>query len=59
MALGWENTEIANELGLGTNTVKTFVSRILYRLRARNRTEAVANAYRQGLLPIDTEEKEN
>ena len=38
---GMSNKVIANELNLSQNTVKSHISRIMHKLHARNRTEAV------------------
>jgi DNA-binding NarL/FixJ family response regulator len=38
---GMSNKVIANELKLSQNTVKSHISRIMHKLRAKNRTEAV------------------
>lgn len=50
VAEGSTNNEIAAELGIGVDTVKTHVARILDKLRARDRTQAVSRALRSGLL---------
>jgi two-component system, NarL family, nitrate/nitrite response regulator NarL len=49
-AAGSTNHEIAGELGLGSETVKTLLSRAFAKLEARNRTEAVTIARERGLL---------
>lgn len=41
MVEGWENAEIAGRLCLSLNTVKKYVSRVMEKLEARNRTHAV------------------
>jgi DNA-binding NarL/FixJ family response regulator len=50
IAEGSTNGEIAAELGIGIDTVKTHVARILDKLSARDRTHAVSRALRSGLL---------
>lgn len=47
---GATNDEIADELGIGTDTVKTHVRRVYEKLGARRRTQAVALAMRAGLV---------
>lgn len=41
MVEGWDNAEIADQLCLSLNTVKKYVSRVMEKLEARNRTHAV------------------
>ena len=50
MARGWSNGRVGDELHIAEGTVKTHVKRVLGKLYARNRTEAVAIARRRGLL---------
>ncbi|WP_354643177.1 response regulator transcription factor [Kitasatospora camelliae] len=50
MARGFSNTEIAGQLYLGVQTVKTHVSSVLAKLGARDRTQAVIAAYESGFV---------
>ena len=50
MARGRSNTEIAGELFVGVQTVKTHVGNILTKLAARDRTQAVIAAYESGFV---------
>ncbi|WP_081736612.1 response regulator transcription factor [Amycolatopsis orientalis] len=50
MAGGLSNVEIAGELYLGVQTVKTHVGNILAKLGARDRTQAVIKAYDTGFV---------
>jgi DNA-binding NarL/FixJ family response regulator len=50
MANGATNAEVAGELRLDVRTVKHHASSIFRKLGARNRAEAVALAYRLGLV---------
>ncbi|MEU6125307.1 response regulator transcription factor [Streptomyces sp. NPDC047123] len=51
VALGLTNNEVAAELSLSPETVKTYVSRILAKLALRDRVQAVVLAHRTGLAP--------
>jgi DNA-binding CsgD family transcriptional regulator len=50
-ALGWTNSEIANELGVRRETVKSYLASAMHKLRTHSRLEAVVTARRFGLLP--------
>ncbi len=53
---GLRNREIASALGIAVRTVEVHIEQILLRLGATNRTEAVVNAIKSGLLPEFTGE---
>src|SRR5687768_15862399 len=51
IARGLSNKEIASQLFVSENTVKTHSSRVFDKLNARRRTQAVQIAKEQGLIP--------
>jgi len=51
IARGLSNQELAQQLGIAGNTVKTHVKRILTKLGARDRAQAIVIAYESGLMP--------
>ena len=53
IAAGRSNAEIGAELFVSSETVKTHVSRILAKLDARDRTQAVIAAYESGIVRVD------
>jgi len=53
LAKGMANKEIGRDLHISEDTVKTHVSRILAKLGAHSRTQAVLQAMRMGLVDAD------
>jgi DNA-binding NarL/FixJ family response regulator len=53
LALGRSNKEIANELFVGEDTVKTHVSHVFAKLHVENRAQAVVQALKRGLVSLD------
>ena len=51
LATGRQDKQIAIEIGIGGQTVRNHVSNLLRKLGATNRTAAVAEARRRGILP--------
>lgn len=51
LALGCSNSQIADELYLSIDTVKTYVRRVFQKLGVHNRTQAAMLAQRYGLAP--------
>lgn len=52
VAEGWTERDIARNLDITVNTVRTHMTEIRRRLGARDRAHAVAMGYRTGLLPL-------
>ena len=52
IAQGLTNAEIAAQLVLGVETIRTHVGGVLSKLGARDRTQAVVIAYSTGLVPL-------
>ena len=57
MAAGRSNAEIAVDLVLSVETIKTHVGNLLAKLGARDRTQAVIAAYESGLMDTRAEER--
>jgi NarL family two-component system response regulator LiaR len=53
LARGRSNKELARDLGIGEETVKTHVSNILAKLHLADRRQAALYAFQQRLLPLD------
>jgi DNA-binding CsgD family transcriptional regulator len=51
LAQGRSNKEIANQLDVSPNTVKTHVASLFDKLEAKRRTEAILRARELGILP--------
>jgi two-component system, NarL family, response regulator LiaR len=52
LARGRSNAEIAADLGIGAQTVKTHVANILSKLHLADRTQAAIYALQQRLVPL-------
>ncbi len=52
MARGLSNNEIAAEMVLSVDTIKTHVRNVLAKLRVRDRVQAVIAAYESGFIPL-------
>ena len=57
MSRGMSNAEIAAALYLGEATIKTHVGRVLTKLNARDRVQAVVAAYESGLVAPGTADR--
>ena len=53
VALGHSNRDIAATLGIGEETVKTHVAHLLGKLRVENRSQAIVEALKRGLVSLD------
>jgi DNA-binding CsgD family transcriptional regulator len=51
VSMGAQFSEVADALGLGEETIRSHLKKAQYKLGARNRTQAVAEALRQHLIP--------
>jgi two-component system, NarL family, response regulator len=50
LAKGWSNKEIANHLGVGDQSIKTYLKTLFQKLQVIDRTQAVLQALKIGLL---------
>ena len=55
IARGYVNKQIARDFNISEQSTKNYVSRILKKLEAVNRTEAVVKASQSGLISLDAE----
>jgi DNA-binding NarL/FixJ family response regulator len=53
LAAGRSNKEIADALAIGDETVKSHVGRVLGKLDAENRAQAVTQALKRGLVSLE------
>jgi DNA-binding NarL/FixJ family response regulator len=51
-ALGYKNTAAAEYLGCGERTIRGRIENLLYKLKAHNSAQMVANAFKAGNLKI-------
>jgi DNA-binding NarL/FixJ family response regulator len=56
MSRGLSNSEIADTLIVGENTIKTHVGHILDKLDARDRVQAVIIAHQAGLADLNAQQ---
>ncbi len=59
VARGMSNAEIAGTLFLGEATVKTYVARLLAKIGARDRIQAIVMAYEQGVVRPGTQREKS
>lgn len=50
LAQGYSYAQIAKQLAISENTLKTYIKRLYKKLKVHNRTQAVLEARKQGLL---------
>lgn len=53
LALGRSNKEIADELAIGDETVKTHVGHVFSKLQVENRAQAIVQALKRGLVSLE------
>lgn len=53
VALGMSNKDIAAALAVGEETVKTHVTHVLSKLQVENRSQAIVQALKRGLVSLD------
>lgn len=53
LALGRSNKEIGDALSISEETVKTHVARLLAKLQAENRAQAIVHALQRGVVSLD------
>lgn len=53
VALGRSNREIAAELSIGEETVKTHVAHLFGKLQVENRAQATVQALKRGIVALD------
>jgi DNA-binding NarL/FixJ family response regulator len=58
MVLGRSNREIAAELDIGDETVKTHVAKVLAKLQVENRAQAIVQALKQGRVTLEELDEE-
>jgi two-component system, NarL family, response regulator LiaR len=53
LALGRSNKEIADALSIGDETVKTHIGNVFSKLQVENRTQAIVQALKRGLVSLE------